>query len=222
MLTGSGSGRRVVPSFDESVANHDLFVRRLPRRGCGAVVRGRPSASSPGRRHVRFRAAGFARSPPGADVPGYLTGRRTRSKGRRYPPDPPRTEEVIAVMRCCGDGRHGDRARGLIAVLWRPVCASRKRSIWVSSTSTLAAARCWCGAARAAAAARSAAGVPGQPQSSAVSASPSWRLRVPAAERGRTPSPNAPAVPRETPGRARLSCGASSPRGSNPRRLGLR
>src|SRR3954447_14084885 len=41
------------------------------------------------------------------------------SKGRRYPPDPPRTEEIIAVMRCCGDGNHGDRARGLIAVLWR-------------------------------------------------------------------------------------------------------
>jgi len=57
------------------------------------------------------------RSP--AAVPGYLTGRRPRSKGRRYPPDPPRTEEIIAVMRCCDDGLHGDRARGLIAVLWR-------------------------------------------------------------------------------------------------------
>ncbi len=70
--------------------------------------------------HVRFAAAGFARSPP-------VTGRRaglsrrapTRSKGRRYPPDPPRTEEIIAVMRCCGDGLHGDRARGLIVMLWR-------------------------------------------------------------------------------------------------------
>src|SRR3954463_14765003 len=60
---------------------------------------------------------GRRRSP--AAEPGYLTGRRPRSKGRRFPPDPPRTEEIIAVMRCCGDGRHGDRARGLIAVLWR-------------------------------------------------------------------------------------------------------
>jgi integrase len=60
---------------------------------------------------------GRRRSP--AAVPGYLTGRRPRSKGRRYPPDPPRTEEIIAVMRCCGDGLHGARARGLIAVLWR-------------------------------------------------------------------------------------------------------
>jgi integrase len=52
-------------------------------------------------------------------MPGYRGGRSPRSKGRRYPPDPPRTEEIIAVMRCCGDGRHGLRARALIAVLWR-------------------------------------------------------------------------------------------------------
>jgi site-specific recombinase XerD len=60
---------------------------------------------------------GRRRSP--AAVPGYLAGRRPRSKGRHYPADPPRTEEIIAVMRCCGDGVHGDRARGLIVVLWR-------------------------------------------------------------------------------------------------------
>jgi site-specific recombinase XerD len=60
---------------------------------------------------------GRRRSP--AAVPGYLAGRPPRSKGRRYPADPPRTEEIIAVMRCCGDGLHGARARGLIAVLWR-------------------------------------------------------------------------------------------------------
>src|SRR3954451_21857861 len=60
---------------------------------------------------------GRRRSP--ATVPGYLAGRPAHTKGRRYPADPPRTEEIIAVMRCCGDGLHGDRARGLIAVLWR-------------------------------------------------------------------------------------------------------
>jgi len=54
-----------------------------------------------------------------ASVPRYLTGRPSRRKRPRYPADPPRTEEIIAVMRCCGDGLHGDRARGLIAVLWR-------------------------------------------------------------------------------------------------------
>ena len=60
---------------------------------------------------------GRRRSP--AAVPGYLAGRPPRSKGRRYPADPPRTEEIIAVMRCSGTGRHGARARGLIVVLWR-------------------------------------------------------------------------------------------------------
>jgi site-specific recombinase XerD len=69
------------------------------------------SASTP------LDSLGRRRSP--ATVPGYRAGRPPRSKGRRYPADPPRTEEIIAVMRCCGDGLHGVRARGLIAVLWR-------------------------------------------------------------------------------------------------------
>jgi hypothetical protein len=60
---------------------------------------------------------GRQRSP--AAVSGYLAGRPSRNKGRRYPADPPRTEEIIAVMRCAGDGLHCDRARGLIVVLWR-------------------------------------------------------------------------------------------------------
>jgi integrase len=66
-----------------------------------------PSLDSLGRR----------RSP--AAVPGHLAGRRPGSKSRHYPADPPRVEEIVAVMRCCGDGAHGDRARGLIVVLWR-------------------------------------------------------------------------------------------------------
>ena len=62
-------------------------------------------------------AAGRRRSP--AAMPGYLTGRAPRNKGRRYPADPPRVEEIIAVMRQAGDGVQGDRVRGLIVVLWR-------------------------------------------------------------------------------------------------------
>ena len=62
-------------------------------------------------------AAGRRRSP--AAIPGYLAGRTPRNKGRRYPADPPRAEEIIAVMRQAGDGVHGDRVRGLIVVLWR-------------------------------------------------------------------------------------------------------
>jgi integrase len=60
---------------------------------------------------------GQRRSPAAAT--GYLAGRPSRNKGRRYPADPPRTEEIIALMRCAGDGLHGDRTRGLIAVPWR-------------------------------------------------------------------------------------------------------
>src|SRR3954467_11402446 len=66
---------------------------------------------------VPLDSLGRCRSP--AAVRGYLVGRPPRSKGRRYPADPRRTEEIIAVMRCCGERPHGLRARGLIVVLWR-------------------------------------------------------------------------------------------------------
>ena len=41
------------------------------------------------------------------------------NKGRRFPADPPRVEEIIAVMRQAGERPHGLRVRGLIVVLWR-------------------------------------------------------------------------------------------------------
>jgi site-specific recombinase XerD len=62
-------------------------------------------------------AAGRLRSP--ATMPGYHLGRPPRNKGRRYPADPPRIEEIVAVMRTAGDGARGARLRGLIVVLWR-------------------------------------------------------------------------------------------------------
>jgi len=37
----------------------------------------------------------------------------------QYPPDPPRAEEIVLVMRQAGDDRHGLRVRALVAVLWR-------------------------------------------------------------------------------------------------------
>lgn len=46
-------------------------------------------------------------------------GRRPANKGRRYPADPPRVEEIVAVMRQAGTDRYGQRLRGLIVVLWR-------------------------------------------------------------------------------------------------------
>jgi site-specific recombinase XerD len=36
-----------------------------------------------------------------------------------YPADPPRVEEIVAVMRQAGGGVHGDRSCGLIIVPWR-------------------------------------------------------------------------------------------------------
>jgi len=42
-----------------------------------------------------------------------------RNKGMQYPPDLPRPEEIVLVMRQAGDDRHGLRVRALIAVLWR-------------------------------------------------------------------------------------------------------
>jgi integrase len=37
----------------------------------------------------------------------------------QYPPDPPRPEEIVLVMRQACHDRHGLRVRALIAVLWR-------------------------------------------------------------------------------------------------------
>jgi hypothetical protein len=52
-------------------------------------------------------------------LPGYLAGRAPHNKGMSYPADPPRVEEIIAVMRQAGENRHGLRIRAVIAVLWR-------------------------------------------------------------------------------------------------------
>jgi site-specific recombinase XerD len=62
-------------------------------------------------------AAGRRRSP--ATVPGFHARRPPHNKGLRYPPDPPRVEEIIAVMRQAGESDHGLRLRALIVVLWR-------------------------------------------------------------------------------------------------------
>jgi integrase len=61
--------------------------------------------------------AGRRRSP--ATMPGFHAGRPPRNKDLRYPADPPRVEEIIAVMRAPGDRGHGRRLRGMIVILWR-------------------------------------------------------------------------------------------------------
>ncbi len=52
-------------------------------------------------------------------------GRAPGNKGMSYPADPPRVEEIVAVMCQAGQGIHGDRARGLITVLWGRRVADR-------------------------------------------------------------------------------------------------
>ena len=61
--------------------------------------------------------AGRRRSP--ATMPGFHAGHAPGNKGLRYPADPPKVEEIIAVMRSAGDQAHGRRLRALIAILWR-------------------------------------------------------------------------------------------------------
>ena len=61
--------------------------------------------------------SGRRRSPATTSV--FHLGRTPANKGMRYPADPPRVEEMVAVMRQAGDGVHGDRVRGLVVVLWR-------------------------------------------------------------------------------------------------------
>ena len=66
---------------------------------------------------VLLDRAGRRRSP--ATMPGFHAGRSPRNKGLRYPADPPKVEEIVAVMSAAGEGPHGQRPRGLIVILWR-------------------------------------------------------------------------------------------------------
>ncbi len=52
-------------------------------------------------------------------MPGFHAGRAPGNKGLRYPADPPKIKEIIAIMRAAGDGTHGRRLGGLIVVRWR-------------------------------------------------------------------------------------------------------
>ncbi len=61
--------------------------------------------------------AGRPRSP--ATYSEFHRCRTPRNKGLRYPADPPRVEEIVAVMRTAGDRESGSRLRALIVVLWR-------------------------------------------------------------------------------------------------------
>lgn len=69
--------------------------------------------------HVRAAARPRRSSSITGDDAGIHAGRAPRNKGRRYPADPPKVEEIIAVIRAAGDRPHGRRLRGLAVILWR-------------------------------------------------------------------------------------------------------
>jgi hypothetical protein len=71
--------------------------------------------------------AGRRRSP--ATMPGFHAGRPPRNKGLRYPADPPKVEEIIAVIRGAGVRAHGRRLRALIVLLWRAGLRIHRRSL---------------------------------------------------------------------------------------------
>ncbi len=60
---------------------------------------------------------GRRRSP--ATFADFHRGRAPRSKGQRYPADPPSIPEIVAVMKACSDNLAGQRLRGLLVLLWR-------------------------------------------------------------------------------------------------------
>jgi len=62
-------------------------------------------------------AVGRRRSP--ATMPAFHAGEAPRNERQRYPADPPRVEEILAVMRQAGQACYGARLNGLVVVLWR-------------------------------------------------------------------------------------------------------
>lgn len=97
--------------------------------------------------------AGRRRSP--ATTSSFHQGVPRRNKGRRYPPEPPTVDEIIAVIGAAGHGADGLTLRGVIVMLWRAGLRIRKRLCSTRPTSTPTAAPCSSGTERATSVARS-------------------------------------------------------------------
>jgi hypothetical protein len=146
-------------------------IPHAPGRGAGSVFTvgvGRRAYRSwwrAGSVRLRFPRRDHARAIARCRRAPSLTGDAARipcrsaaaQQGDPRPADPPTIEEIVAVMRVTGDTVHGRRLRGLIAVLWRAGLriprGARARRGRPGSAARFAAGP---GAARAAAAARSA------------------------------------------------------------------
>lgn len=78
-------------------------VRRIPA----------PALSSTRKRDRR----GFYRSP--VTLADYRKGKAPGNKGRKFPPEPLKAREVLALLDACSRGNAGARDRALIVTLWR-------------------------------------------------------------------------------------------------------
>ena len=172
---------------------------------------------------LQLDRAGRRRSP--ATMPGFLAGRPPRNKGLRYPADPPKVEEIIAVMRAAGDGAHGRRLRGLIVILWRAGLRIHEALALTEADLDQRRGSLSSAAARADAAAKSAwttgAGKNSSPGSNSASRFPSGRCSVSSTERRAADGATA-ARPRAAPTRRSRSRRApalrAAPASPRPRR----
>lgn len=60
---------------------------------------------------------GYYRSP--VTLAEYHRGRIPANKGRKFPPEPLTSREVLALMSHCGAGACGKRDRAMIVLMWR-------------------------------------------------------------------------------------------------------
>lgn len=60
---------------------------------------------------------GYYRSP--ITMPAYRQGQAPANKGRKFPAEPLKPREVLALIDACGRGAAGKRNQALIAVMWR-------------------------------------------------------------------------------------------------------
>ena len=103
---------------------------------------------------TQLDAAARRRSLATLTLPGYRSGRAPQNKGRSYPADPPRVEEIVAVMRQAGERPADCAFEDWESSLGEPVFGSAR--LWRSprETSSPGAERCSSAMARVASAAR--------------------------------------------------------------------
>jgi site-specific recombinase XerD len=89
------------------------------------------------------------------EIRTVVTARRSTA-GRRFPADPPRVEEIVAVMKAASESAYGVRLRALIVILWRAGLRISEALALAETDLESRAVRFWSAAARAGSVGRSA------------------------------------------------------------------